>query len=123
MVAGTWRDAYTGELLEFTDLRDSAQAQQIPIDHVVALALAHRYGARAWSPDRRREFANDLDNLQPAARLTNLSKSDDDAAAWRPAAPYQCAYATRYVTIKHRYALAVDLAEKRALQEMLTRCP
>lgn len=33
MVSGTWRDTYTGETSTFTNLRDSRQAQLLPIDH------------------------------------------------------------------------------------------
>lgn len=33
MVAGTWRDAYTGQTLTFTNLRDPHQAQALPVDH------------------------------------------------------------------------------------------
>ena len=123
VVAGTWTDPYTGQALTLTDLTDPHQAQQIPIDHVVALALAYRYGARSWTAERRLAFATDLSNLQPTSRATNVSKSDHDPAAWKPRAPYQCAYATRYVAVKSRYQLPVDAAEKKALRAMLATCP
>ena len=74
VVAGTWIDAYTSEQLTFTNLKDGAQASAIPIDHVVALASAWRYGASGWTADRRLEFANDLDNLQPTSRSVNSAK-------------------------------------------------
>ncbi len=99
VTAGTWTDPYTGQSLTFTDLTRGDQAQQLPIDHVVALALAYRYGASAWTADRRLTYATDLANLQPTSRASNLAKSDHDASAWQPRAPYQCAYATRYVTV------------------------
>jgi len=122
VVAGTWTDPYTGLPLTFTDLSDSQQAQQIPIDHVVALAVAYRYGANRWTAEQRLAFATDLSNLQPTARATNSKKSDRDAASWRPGRRYQCDYATRYVSIKAKYALRVDEMEKRALSEMLNAC-
>lgn len=127
MVAGTWHDPYTGEQLPasgdgFTDLTDRRQASAVQIDHVVALATAMRYGAAAWDQQRRIEFANDLDNLQTAASSTNASKSDHDAAAWRPRHDFQCAYANRYILVKDRYDLSVDPSEKRALEEMLGTC-
>lgn len=122
VIAGTWTDPYTGALLTFTDLTDTRQAQQIPIDHVVALAVAYRYGASRWTAELRLAFANDLSNLQPTARATNLSKSDRDPAAWKPVRAFQCPYATRYISVKAKYALPVDVSEKRALSEMLDRC-
>jgi hypothetical protein len=122
VTAGTWTDPYTGQALMFTDLTDPAQAVRIPVDHVVALGLAYRYGANRWSPKERLTFATDLTNLQPTARTTNSSKSDHDAASWRPKRPYQCDYATRYIAVKAKYSLPVDDREKQALTEMLNNC-
>ena len=122
VIAGTWADPYTGQVMTFTNLTDPNQAQQIPIDHIVALANAYRYGARAWTPERRLAFATDLFNLQPTARATNLAKSDHDAASWRPRQAYQCSYAARYVAVKAKYGLAVDATERRALASMLDTC-
>lgn len=123
VVAGTWHDPYTGQAMTFTDVKDQQHAQLIPVDHIVALAAAFRYGARDWTDERRLQFANDLDNLQPTSRAANAAKSDNDAAAWRPKKPYQCAYATRYVRVKAAYQLPVGRSEKAALQDMLDRCP
>lgn len=123
VVAGTWVDPYTGRRLVFTDLKDLGQAQAIQIDHVVPLAEAWRSGASRWPEDRRRAFANDLDNLLAVDGPTNMSKSDDDPAAWRPRKGFQCAYATRWVETKRRWSLAVDDSERRALEEMLGYCP
>lgn len=127
MVGGTWHDPYTGEQLPasgggFSNLSDPKQAGAVQIDHVVALAVAMRYGAADWDQQRRIEFGNDLDNLLSAAGSTNASKSDRDAAAWRPRKDYQCAYATRYILVKGRYDLAVDPSEKASLNEMLGTC-
>src|SRR5204862_521212 len=82
------------------------QAQAIQIDHIVPLSEAWRSGASRWSPDRRRAFANDLDNLLAVDGPTNMSKSDDDPAGWRPRKGFQCAYAARWVETKMRWALA-----------------
>lgn len=120
--AGSWVDPYTGERMTFDDVHDPAQASQIPVDHVVALGSAYRYGADRWSDGERLEFATDLQNLQPTSRSANASKGDRDAAAWRPRHPYQCAYATVYVQIKAKYRLPVDRPERNALDEMLDRC-
>lgn len=123
VIAGTWHDPYTGQTMTFTNVKDQQQAPQIPVDHIVALASAYRYGAREWTGEHRLQFATDLDNLQPTSRAANSAKSDNDAAAWRPKSPYQCAYATRYVQVKAEYQLPVDRSEKVALQDMLDRCP
>ena len=123
VVAGTWHDPYTGQTMTFTNVKDQQQAQQIPVDHIVALAAAWRYGARDWTDERRLQFATDLNNLQPTSRAANSAKSDNDAAAWRPKKPYQCGYATCYVRVKAEYQRPIDRSEKAALEDMLDRCP
>jgi hypothetical protein len=122
VLAGTWHDPYTGRTLRFTDLKDLSQAEAIQIDHVVPLAEAWVSGARGWSDDRRRVFANDLGELLAADGPTNASKSDDDPAAWRPRKGYQCTYARHWIAIKMRYRLAVDPQESSALGQMLGYC-
>ncbi|MBG6094069.1 HNH endonuclease family protein [Nocardioides luteus] len=122
VLAGTWVDPYTGRRLTFTDLKEPGQAQAIQIDHIVPLSEAWRSGASRWPEDRRRAFANDLDNLLAVDGPTNMSKGDADPAGWRPRKGFQCAYATRWVESKARWSLAVDDSERRALGEMLGYC-
>lgn len=70
-----------------------------------------------------RSSANGLDNLFATSGKVNSSKGGLDVASWRPPRYGQCGYATRYVTIKHRYHLGVDTSEKAALRQMLGTCP
>jgi Protein of unknown function (DUF1524) len=123
VLAGTWHDPYTGHTLSFTDLKDLRQAEAIQIDHVVPLAEAWVSGAQRWSRSRREVFANDLDELLAVDGPTNMSKGDGDPASWRPRKGYQCRYARRWIAIKSRYHLAVDPAERSALEQMLGFCP
>ena len=122
VLAGTWTDPYTGARLTFTDLKDLRQAQAIQIDHVVPLAEAWVSGASAWGATRRGRYANDLLVLVASSGAVNASKGAYDPAAWRPKAAYQCAYASRWIQIKHRWQLGVDPSEVRALEEMLASC-
>lgn len=122
VLAGTWTDPYTGARLTFTDLKDQSQAQAIQIDHVVALAEAWVSGASSWRDRRRLRFANDLDGLVASSGPVNASKGASDPAAWRPKKAYQCSYASRWIQVKHRWGLAVDESESRALVEMLGTC-
>ncbi len=48
VLAGAWRDPYTGHMLRLDDLKDQAQAQAVTIDHVVALLEAYQSGAARW---------------------------------------------------------------------------
>ncbi|TIC81693.1 HNH endonuclease family protein [Nocardioides sp. GY 10127] len=122
VLAGRWVDPYTGKRLAFTDLKDPAQAQAIQIDHVVPLAEAWVSGASSWSDARRERYANDLGVLLASDGPTNAAKSDDDPAAWRPRAAYQCTYARRWVAVKSEYDLTVDASERAALTSMLDAC-
>lgn len=122
VLAGTWIDPYSGTTLIFDDLKDPRQAQAVQIDHVVPLAEAWTSGAHAWTPGRRERFANDLTVLVASDGPTNASKGASDPAAWRPKAAFQCSYATHWIDVKHRWTLAVDASEARALTEMLATC-
>lgn len=123
VVAGTWTDLYTGQRMTWSNLKDTAQAQAMPVDHIVSLAAAYRYGAKAWSEQDRIEFANDELNLIPTTVVINRAKADKDPAAWTPPPAGRCAYATRYIAVKVRYQLPVDRSEKTSLQQLLRDCP
>lgn len=122
VLAGSWKDPYTGKTLVFTDLKNLSQARAIQIDHVVALSEAWKSGAHAWPYDKRVRFANTLDNLLAVDGPTNMSKGDGDPAAWRPRKGYQCSYARRWIRVKHKWKLGADESEVRALTEMLGYC-
>lgn len=120
VLSGVLKDPYTGKELPYTYRR----ASQIQTDHVVALGAAWRGGAYAWTPQRRLEYANDLDVLLAVDKQTNYDKSSKTADKWKPPQRgYWCEYARRYTGIKAKYGLSVTPPEKQALQEMLGTCP
>lgn len=123
MLAGTWIDPYTGVSITLTDAKQQDQAQSVQIDHIVALSVAWRYGARAWTDEKRGQFANDLANLAAVGGAVNQGKGGADAAGWRPVRAAQCGYAVRYVRVKAAYGLPVDPSEKKALMALLGTCP
>jgi len=108
---GRWTSLYDG--LTFTD------ASQLDIDHVVPLAEAWDSGAYRWTAARRQAFANDLGvswSLIAVSAASNRSKGDKDPAGWLPPlAGYRCRYLAVWVSIKERWSLAVDPAEKTAI--------
>ena len=59
---------------------------ELHVDHVVALAEAWDSGGDAWSPQRRDEFADSMDNLLAVTAATNTAKSDGDAGRVVPVA-------------------------------------
>jgi hypothetical protein len=101
----------------------TADAGEVPIDHVVPLAAAWTQGAAAWTAQKREEFANDLDNLLATDREQNSAKGDSTAEEWVPPDPaYGCSYATVVVTVKQEYRLSVTAAESGALRSLLATC-
>ncbi|WP_442759267.1 HNH endonuclease family protein [Streptomyces pseudogriseolus] len=118
LTGGSWYSPYDDTY--FT------QARALDIDHLVPLAEAWDSGASAWTAAERQAYANDLDDarsLIAVSAASNRSKADQDPSTWQPPATgYRCTYATDWVAIKTRWALAVDPAEQAALAEILDSC-
>ena len=116
-VSGSWYSAFDGETFD--------EAQDIDIDHMVALKEGWRSGAHEWSTEQRREFANDLDSSQlwAVSASSNRSKGDADPANWLP--PLEsahCDYVVSWIEVKHVWDLTVDPDEEAALREVLEGC-
>ncbi len=115
-----------GEWISLYDGLDVTDASELDIDHVVALAEAWDSGAYGWTPQRREAFANDLGvpwALLAVSASSNRSKGDQDPAHWLPPlASARCAYAVDWVAVKTRWQLAIDAAERRALERLARDC-
>jgi hypothetical protein len=102
-------------------------ARGLDIDHMVPLAESWDSGAYDWTPQRRQDYANDLDEPRALVAVTarsNRSKSDQDPAQWMPPhQPAHCAYITDWVTVKTRWNLHVDTAEQATLRDRAADCP
>ncbi|MGA6171358.1 HNH endonuclease family protein [Streptomyces sp. NPDC012600] len=116
-VSGKWTSVYDDK--PFTEARD------LDIDHMVPLANAWRSGARTWTQDKRKEFANDLTRPQLLAvsASSNRSKGDQGPDEWQPPSKaYWCTYSRAWVSVKASYELSVTEAEADMLTEMLDTC-
>lgn len=115
-----------GDWLSTYDGYSTPDAGELEVDHVVALREAWVSGAAAWSPERRRAFANDLGHPGALAAVTaamNRSKGDRDPAVWQPPNRASwCDYAVDWITVKVRWRLSADQAEHTALRNMLEGC-
>ena len=118
VATGNWEGPYTGAVVEHPG--------DLDIDHLVPLENAHRSGAWAWDSERKREYANFLDDAAHLIATTssaNRSKGSKGPEEWRPPLEsYWCTYATDWVTVKGRWGLTVTEAEYNALNEMLSTC-
>lgn len=115
--SGEWFSLYDG--LTLTD------ASSVDIDHVVPLSEAWKSGAWQWTADTRRRYANDMGyaaSLLAVSAASNRSKGDSDPAQWMPVASAACDYAQRWVAVKFRWSLTVDLAERSVLLTTLEGC-
>lgn len=91
-------------------------------EHIVALAEAWDSRPAGFSRATLRQIAEDHDNLTLALASANRSKSDRDAAEWRP--EYNGAWmAHRVVEVKREYDLSVDPAERDWLERLLGSGP
>lgn len=96
----------------------------LDIDHVVALAEAWDSGARTWTTETRRLYANDLGDYRSLVAVTasaNRSKGDKDPDDWLPE-QQQCRYVKQWVAVKHRWRLTVDSSEKETLTTLAAGC-
>ncbi|MCP4793759.1 MAG: HNH endonuclease [Actinomycetia bacterium] len=117
VVAGRWWDPYTDR--SFTDPSD------VDIDHVVAVAEAHRSGGAAWSAAKKNAFYNELSggNLLAVHDAENRTKSADDPAQYLPPnGAVHCAYVTQWIETKQDWGLSVDAAERQAMADVLVGC-
>lgn len=115
VAGGLVADPYSGRQISTT---------KADVDHAVPLGDAWQKGAQQWTPQQRRAFATDPDNLVSVDASLNRAKGDADAATWLPPhKPGRCAYAARQVRVKAKYHVWVTEAERVALDGLLSRCP
>ena len=115
IVEADWYSAYDEVIV-------SGSPSQVHIDHIVALAEAHRSGGASWSTETKTAFANFRPNLVAVSAASNISKSDHDVSEWRPARSAWCSLATQVVLTKSAFGLSVDEREYDSLEEMLATC-
>jgi hypothetical protein len=116
-----------GEWQSYYDDRVHTEARGLDIDHMVPLAEAWDSGASEWTTERRRAYANDLDEEVALVAVTareNRAKADKDPAQWMPPAEAAlCRYVTEWTTVKTRWSLSVDQAEADVLATAAAECP
>lgn len=122
------QDPYTGQRIIFQHDRiaepGNRGSQGVQIEHIISLYAAHVGGAWAWTPERRLEFANTLENVIAVQGNANESKGEDGPAKWLPPVEsgYLCTYALKYTQIAHTWGLAVEVADRDTLVHTLTVC-
>lgn len=106
--SGKWKDYYYPGLLE--------NAKEIDIDHLVPLYEAHKSGGAGWSKLKKKQFANDPENLVITSRTTNRKKGAHTLKSWLPVHfNYACRYYKQWMHIKNKYQLNISNDEINAL--------
>ena len=91
-------DPYSGKLFKTPD--------ELQIDHIVPLSLAHKLGGYLWTAQQKKVFANDIENLIMVSTQCNATKSDKSPSEWMPKnTSYHAEYIKRYNHIIQKYKL------------------
>lgn len=115
ITAGKWHCPYSNQL--FFD------AVELDIDHVVPLSWAHSHGGAKWSKRKKRQFANDHNNLLAVSAELNRIKGDKGPDRWLPPNKgAQCAYIRRFDAVVTRYGLQYTPGEIQDMVSLLGQC-
>lgn len=115
VATGAWRGAYTGKL--FTS------ADEVQIDHVIALRYAHEYGGASWSPLLKKVFANDPDNMLISQAYENQSKGWRGPSGYMPPdASFHCEYARKWLHLTRKYELKMAAVDALVLAGVTREC-
>lgn len=90
---------------------------------MIPLSYAWQAGAWQWTDSEREAFSNDWANLRAVDGPTNNSKGDRGPSRWLPPNPgAHCDYATAWREVASAYALVLDPADSRRVEEVLSGC-
>ncbi len=91
-------DPYSGKIFYKPD--------DLEVDHIVPLSLAHKLGGYLWTPQQKKSFANDTENLILVSKTCNRSKGSKSISSWLPKnKSYHTEYTKRYKYIIQKYHL------------------
>lgn len=115
VLTGLWYGPYGGQT--FTD------SAALDLDHIVPLKFAHGHGGANWSRDRKKQFANDVDNLLLVKASLNRQKGAKGPDEWMPPNhPYRCDYLKKFNTVMDKYGLQYTPNEQRIVNKMSKAC-
>ncbi|NCA07514.1 MAG: HNH endonuclease [Micrococcales bacterium] len=122
VATGILSDPYTAKTIYF--VRGVGTSNAVQIDHVVPVSDAWQKGAQKLSSAQRYSFYNDPLNLLAVDGISNMQKSDSDAASWLPPnRKFWCSYVARQIAVKFKYHLWVTRAEHDSMARVLASCP
>jgi hypothetical protein len=115
VLVGAWYDSYSNET--YTISKD------LDLDHIIPLKFAHGHGGDKWSRERKKQFANDYDNLLLVNASLNRQKGAKGLDEWLPPNhSYRCVYIARFNSVMAQYELSYIPSEKRIINRIVKAC-
>lgn len=115
IVNGKWYDPYDNITMN--------RPSEVDVDHTYPLGRAALMGGDKFTKDKKREFANDLDNLVATSRKSNRGKGSKGPGEWMPPNKDSwCAYSKIYINISSKYDLGITNEDKKALLKAVQTC-
>lgn len=112
--SGLWHDPYTGTIFK--------KANDLDIDHMVALEDAHRSGALSWTKEEKKAYSNylkDKGHLIAVSKSENRKKGSKGPEEYLPPNnQFKEEYCRIYVRIKVRFGLTSNSKQLLFLQNM-----
>ncbi len=114
-VTGEWFDSFSGNTY--------FNSADLEADHIVPLKFAHGHGADIWTRERKKAFANDLDNILLVQASLNSQKGAKGLDEWLPPnQQYRYEYIARFNAIMVKYELSYIPSEQRIINRMVGAC-
>lgn len=113
--SGAWFDPYSGGMF--------LASAELDLDHIVPLKFAHGHGGDKWSRARKKEFANDDNNLLLVENTLNRQKGAKGIDEWLPPNhSYRCEYIQRFILVMTKYELYFIASEQRIVNKLSKAC-
>jgi len=98
VISGTWVCPYTNYVYY--------KAKKLDIDHIIPLKWAWDHGASEWTKEKRKEFANDPENLLAVDAQSNRKKGAKGLNEWIPRnRDFILAYIQKWIYLQNKYDL------------------
>lgn len=110
VIGGRWVLLYDGGI--------ETRASKIDIDHIIPLKWMNSHGGADWSPAKKKQFANDADNLLAVSARANRSKGAKGIDAWMPD-NYRCPYGKHWRHLGNKYQIAFQTGVRDAVAKII----
>lgn len=113
---GTWIDPYTGDKIKSPD--------EMTVDHIITVTHANKMGGADWDADKKKSFANDVDNvLLAVSKDSKKARGNKSAKDFSPEnKKYKCEFAKNYTIASNKYELSMEEKEKTSLSKLIVEC-